>query len=207
MMKIEVMEAQRQEVEALLRRRDLAPRQRERLEMVKAMGLGQDEATIARWSGRGVRTVRRWLARFAEGGATALTDAPRPGRPPEADAAYLTALDAVVETAPSTLGLPFDVWTSPRLSAYLAQERGVRIAPSWASRPIFSMIQQCEGLLLCLGAAASFNTTGIFAKLIYKAHASVSMALSVRMALTALILWALIVRTRQSRRIHDGRSI
>ena len=131
MMEIEVTEAQRREVEALLQRRDLAPRQRERLEMVKAMGLGQDEAMIARWSGRSVRTVRRWLARFAEGGAATLRDAPRPGRPPEADAGYLEALDAAVGTAPPTLGLPFDVWTSPRLSAYLARERGVRIAPSW----------------------------------------------------------------------------
>jgi len=131
MIKIEVTEAQRQEVEALLYRRDLAPRQRERLEMVKAVGLGQDETTIARWSGRTPRTVRRWLARFAEDGAAALVDAPRSGRPVEADAGYLAALDAAVETPPPTLGLPFDVWTSPRLSAYLARERGVRIAPSW----------------------------------------------------------------------------
>ncbi len=131
MIMIEITAAQRQEVEALLHRRDLAPRQRERLEMVKAAGLEQDEATIARWSGRGRRTVRCWLARFAEGGAAALVDAPRSGRPVEADAAYLRALDAAVETPPATLGLPFDVWTSPRLSAYLARERGVRIAPSW----------------------------------------------------------------------------
>jgi len=131
MIKIEVTEAQRQEVEELLRRRDLVPRQRERLEMVKAAGLGQDETTVARWSGRTPRTVRRWLTRFVEGGAAALVDAPRSGRPVEADAAYLAALDAAVETPPPTLGLPFDVWTSPRLSAYLARERGVRIAPSW----------------------------------------------------------------------------
>lgn len=128
---IEITDAQRQEVEALLHRRNLAPRQRERLEMVKAARLGQDEATIARWSGRTPRTVRRWVTRFVEGGATTLADAPRSGRPVEADAGYLAALDAAVETPPATLGLPFDVWTSPRLSAYLARERGVRIAPSW----------------------------------------------------------------------------
>jgi hypothetical protein len=29
------------------------------------------------------------------------------------------------------LGLPFDVWTSARLSAYLAETTGVRIAPGW----------------------------------------------------------------------------
>jgi hypothetical protein len=52
---------QRAAVEAALRRRDLAPRERERLEMVKAAVLGQEVAAIAAWSGRGERTVRRWL--------------------------------------------------------------------------------------------------------------------------------------------------
>ncbi|MGH9208714.1 MAG: helix-turn-helix domain-containing protein [Acidimicrobiales bacterium] len=122
---------QRAEVEALLRRRDLSPRVRERLEMVKARALGQDEVAIATGSGRTVRTVARWLGRFAGGGATAVADAPRPGRPPRADAAYRQALERAVETPPRALELPFDVWTSARLSAYVAQTTGVRIASGW----------------------------------------------------------------------------
>jgi transposase len=118
-------------VEATLRRRDLAPRMRERLEMVKAAALGQDVEGIARWSGRTPETVRHWLERFRAGGLATLGDAPRSGRPPKADAAYLVALAAAVETAPRTLGLPFDVWTSGRLSAYLTQQTGTRIAPGW----------------------------------------------------------------------------
>lgn len=118
-------------VEAALRRRDVSPRVRERLEMVKARALGADLAAIARWSGRSVRTVRRWLRRFDEGGIAALADAPRAGRPAKADAAYLQVLEAAVEAAPPSLGLPFDVWTSDRLSAYLAGRTGVRIAPGW----------------------------------------------------------------------------
>ena len=39
-------------IEAELRRRDLPPRVRERLEMVKGAALGQDAAEIARWAGR-----------------------------------------------------------------------------------------------------------------------------------------------------------
>ena len=118
-------------VEAALRRRDLSPRVRERLEMVKARALGSDLAAIVAWSGRSVRTVRQWLERFDEGGVAALADAPRAGRPAKADAAYLQALEAAVETAPPSLGLPFDVWTSDRLSAYLAGATGVRVAPGW----------------------------------------------------------------------------
>ena len=128
---VNVTAEQRVAVERALRRRDLAPRVRERLEMVKAAALGQDLAAIAAWSGRTERTVRRWLRRFAAGGLAALADAPRAGRPPEADAAYLAALEAAVDSEPPALGLPFDVWTSPRLSAYLAEQTGVRIAPGW----------------------------------------------------------------------------
>src|SRR5688572_26064955 len=124
-------ERERAEWEALLRRRDLTPRVRERLEMVKAAALGQDVAAIARWVGRSRPTVRLWLRRFRAGGAAALADAPRPGRPARADAAYLEALEAAVETPPPALGLPFDVWTSDRPSAHLAGTTGVRIAPGW----------------------------------------------------------------------------
>ena len=119
------------EWEAWLRRRDLRPRVRERLEMVKAAALGQDVAAIARWAGRSPPTVRLWLRRFRAGGAAALADAPRAGRPAKVDGAYLEALEAAVETPPPALGLPFDVWTSDRLSAYLAGTTGVRIAPGW----------------------------------------------------------------------------
>ena len=122
---------QQQAVEALLRRRDLAPRVRERLEMVKAVALGQEVAQIEAWSGRSGPTVRRWVGRFLRGGVAALADAPRGGRPRRADAMYLAALETAVETPPPALELPFDVWTSDRLSAYLAETTGVRIAPGW----------------------------------------------------------------------------
>lgn len=126
-----IMARTQAQVEALLRHRDLPPRQRERLEMVKAAALGEEVASIARWSGRTPRTVRRWLTAFRDEGIGALAGAPIPGRPPKADAAYLAALETAVESAPRTLGLPFDVWTSRRLSAYLHQQTGVRIAPGW----------------------------------------------------------------------------
>jgi transposase len=122
---------QRAAIEAVLARRDLAPRVRERLEMVKGAALGWDVATTAQWSGRSARTVERWLAVFRAGGAAALADAPRRGRPPKADAAYLAALEQAVEASPRDLGVAVDVWTSDRLSAYLAQTTGVTIAPGW----------------------------------------------------------------------------
>lgn len=128
---VEAAEQERAAVEAALRRRDLPPRLRERLEMVKGAALGHDPAAIAEWSGRAPATVRRWLAAFRAGGIAALADAPRAGRPPKADAAYLAALERAVETPPRELGLPFDAWTSARLSAHLAEATGARVAPGW----------------------------------------------------------------------------
>ncbi len=90
-------------VERELRRRDLAPRQRERLEMAKAVALGQDLPTIARWSGRTEPTVRRWLGRFAAGGVEALSDAPRPtGERPKRRSGRRRARSG----SPSTCGPP-----------------------------------------------------------------------------------------------------
>ncbi|MDQ3526107.1 MAG: helix-turn-helix domain-containing protein, partial [Chloroflexota bacterium] len=85
-------EQDRVAIQAMVQQRDLTPRIRERLEMVKAADLGHDLAAIAAWSGRSMQTVRRWLDRFAEAGIAGLADAPRPGRPVQADAAYLAAL-------------------------------------------------------------------------------------------------------------------
>ena len=122
---------QRATVEALLRRPTLNRRVRERAEMVKAAALGYAEGEIAAWSGRSVRRVRHWLAGFAALGVAGLADGRRSGRPVKADASYRAALEAAVTTPPPALGLPFDVWTSDRLSAYLAETTGVRIAPGW----------------------------------------------------------------------------
>lgn len=128
---LELTDVDREAVAAALRRPDLAPRHRERLEMVKAAGLGFDLPAICAWSGRDPRTVRRWLAAFAAGGVAALADAPRAGRPPKAGAAYLAALEQAVATTPRALGRPFDVWTSARLAAYLEETTGTAVAAGW----------------------------------------------------------------------------
>jgi hypothetical protein len=49
----------RRTLQAQLHRRDLPPRVRERLEMVKAADLGADLPTIAAWSGRSIAPAER----------------------------------------------------------------------------------------------------------------------------------------------------
>ncbi|MDQ3603725.1 MAG: winged helix-turn-helix domain-containing protein [Actinomycetota bacterium] len=128
---LQLEQHEREEVWALLRRKDLSSRMRERLEMVKAAQMGQDLQQISAWCGRTPRTVRRWLAAFATGGVASVADAPRSGRPPRADEAYLRVLEETLESKPRELGLGFDVWTSPRLCAHLEERTGVKIAPGW----------------------------------------------------------------------------
>jgi transposase len=122
---------QQKTVETALRRQDLTPRVRERLEMVKAVALGQDMALLVAWSGRAERTIGHWVQRFVQGGVAAVADAPRSGRPARADATYHQALEQAVTTPPRELGLGFDVWTSARLRTYLAETTGITLAPSW----------------------------------------------------------------------------
>jgi len=128
---VALSDAQRREVVELLERRDLTTRVRERLEMVKAVGLSDELGRITEWSGRKARTIRRWVRAYATRGLAGLSDAARSGRPAQIDAAYLAALEQAVETLPRALGLPFDAWTSARLSAYLAETTQVRITASW----------------------------------------------------------------------------
>jgi transposase len=122
---------QRAVIDAVLHQRALNPRVRERLEMVKARALGQDLPSIAQWCGRTVRTVDHWLRAYLAGGVAALADAPRRGRPPDADATYRQRLTTAVETPPRDLELGFDVWTSARLATYLAEQTGVALSPGW----------------------------------------------------------------------------
>jgi DNA-binding SARP family transcriptional activator/transposase len=122
--------AERSAVEALLRHRDIPPRVRERAEMVRAAALGHAPDAIAEWTGRSAPTVRQWLERFAVEGLSALGDAPRSGRPSKVDAVYQAVLERALAAGPAGLGLPFERWTSPRLSAYLQQQTGVHLAPA-----------------------------------------------------------------------------
>lgn len=126
-----ISEGQRQEVETLLRQRTLSPRVRERLEMVKAVALGYDLEAIVGWTGRSPGRIQHWVQRFVTIGVAGLADHPRAGRPPKADAAYRRALAAAVTAGPRACGGDFDVWTTPRLSAYLAEQTGVTVAPGW----------------------------------------------------------------------------
>lgn len=60
------------------------------------------------------------------------------------------------------------------------------------------MTDRRAGFLFCLAAAGGFSTIGILAKLAYASHINVTTLLAGRFLLTTIILWSIVVATRQS---------
>jgi transposase len=118
-------------IEATRHGTELSPRQRERLELVKGAAHGWTLSQRCAWRGRTARTVQRWLSAYEHAGIAALPQAASRGRACRAAAAYLAALAQAVTAEPRDLHQPFDVWTSSRLRAYLAETTTVRISPGW----------------------------------------------------------------------------
>jgi transposase len=81
-------------------------------------------------------TVLRWLKRYRAEGLEGLKDAPRSGRPVQVTEAYRAALLAAVRRRPRSLGLPFSLWTLPRLVDYLAEETGLRVSDETVRRAL-----------------------------------------------------------------------
>jgi transposase len=73
-------------------------------------------------------SVRRWLARYEEGGAAALASSPPPGRAPTWDEAFEWQLVDAALSEPRARGRAFDGWTAARMADYLAETTGVRLS-------------------------------------------------------------------------------
>src|SRR5437660_3742576 len=76
---------------------------------------------------------------------------------------------------------------------------------SGPSTPFVSMRNRRAGFLFCLAAASGFSTIGILAKLAYAAHVNVVTLLAGRFLLTSVVLWLIVIATRQS--IPSGRAL
>lgn len=115
---------QRAELNQRARARTLAPRLRERLEMVRLSDLGWLVPQIAATLAVHEQTVRKYIKAFLDEGFEALADRPIPGRPPRAGAEDLAALGQLLDEA-ATQG---QTWTAAQLTAWLADIRGVVVS-------------------------------------------------------------------------------
>ncbi len=127
MIRVTLTPAQHEELRARTRDPGVAPRTRDRLEMIRLADAGWTIPSIARHLGTHEQTVRKYVKAFLVAGFAALPDHPRPGRPPTVTAAHLDALEALLDADART-------WTTRQLVAWLAQERGVQVHPDHLSR-------------------------------------------------------------------------
>ncbi len=125
--RIRLTPEQRAELHRRARERAVAPRLRDRLEMVRLSDLDWSVPRSAAYLGVHEQTVRKYVKAFLADGFDALPDRPRPGRPPTVTAAHLDALAALLEGGGRT-------WTTPQLVAWLEQAHGVRVHPDHLSR-------------------------------------------------------------------------
>src|SRR4051812_28622 len=128
MLRIHLSPAQRDELRTRTRQPGLAPRTRERLEMLRLADAGWRVPRIARHLGYHEQTTRKYLQAFLAEGFDRLPDRPRPGRPARVTAAHLDALERLLDDTERT-------WTVPQLVEWLDATYQVRVHPDHLRRP------------------------------------------------------------------------
>lgn len=126
-LRVSLTPAQRAELNQLARQRDLSPRLRDRLEMVRLSDLGHSVEQIASSLGCHHTTVRRQLHAFQHGGLAALWPVRPKGRPPRLRPAHLVALEHLLDEAAAG-GAASRTWTLPQLCAWLEEQFHVRLS-------------------------------------------------------------------------------
>lgn len=127
MIRVALTAAQRDELRARTHEPGVAPRTRDRLEMIRLADAGWPVPRIAGHLGCHEQTVRKYVKAFLAEGFASLPDRPRPGRPPTVTEDHLRALEAVIDAGGRA-------WTTRQLVEWLAQEHGVRVHPDRLSR-------------------------------------------------------------------------
>lgn len=79
---------------------------------------------------RGPTAGTKWVRRFNKQGIAGLEDEARSGRPPRHTEAVRSQLIACARQKPSSLGLPFKLWTLERLQREFEQRQGIHLSDS-----------------------------------------------------------------------------
>ena len=116
---------QRAELNRRAREREVPPRLRDRLEMVRLSDLGWSAPKIAASLGLHEQTVREYVKAFLVGGLGALPDKPVPGRPATLTEAHPDAAERLLDEAAAR----GETWTLPRPAGWLCRTHRVVISP------------------------------------------------------------------------------
>jgi transposase len=127
LIRVELNDEQREELRGRSHQRDVAPRTRDRLEMVRLADAGWSIPRIARHLGYHEQTGRQYIKRYLAGGFDQLPDKPHPGPRPKVTEEMLSALERRIDESDRT-------WTTPQLAQWLFDEFGVRVHPDHLAR-------------------------------------------------------------------------
>jgi transposase len=115
-------------------RLDRVKLQRRRLKAARLLTRGVSEAEVARRVGVHRQSVNRWAKQVAAGGPSALTRAPRTGRPPQLTPADRRRIEAGLKRGPEALGYRTSLWTAWRVADLIERTCGVSFSTVHAWR-------------------------------------------------------------------------
>jgi transposase len=113
---------ERRVLRAKVRDLSLSVRIHQRYRIIAEVARGTGALGVAERVGCHFTVVYDWVHRFNASGFTTFEDVPNPkGRPPILRAEHLRELVEVALSSPAERGLPFSVWSVPKLAAYCRQ--------------------------------------------------------------------------------------
>ena len=122
MYRIHLTEEQQKELHQRAHQATLAPRNRERLEMVRLSAKGWSVPKIAVHLDQHEQTVRHWIKAFLSGGFDALSDKPHTGKQSAVTAEMLAAAREWITKGDRT-------WNAPQIAAEVNARYGVLRSP------------------------------------------------------------------------------
>jgi transposase len=127
MYRVQLTDAQRDELQRRAHAPGVLPRTRDRLEMVRLADAGCSVPEIARLLRISEQRVRFYIKRFLTGGFDALPDRPHPGQQSALTPAMEQAICQELRQNERT-------WTASQLTDWVAERFGVRFTPDHLSR-------------------------------------------------------------------------
>jgi transposase len=129
----DVSEEEAEQVNRLAKSRTASARLVQRAKLIQALldDPSQSASKVAQRLGyRGPGAGSKWVRRFNEQGVGGLEDEARSGRPPTHSEEVRSALIGFARQKPSSLGLPFKLWTLERLQTEFEERKGIHLSDS-----------------------------------------------------------------------------
>lgn len=145
--KIELNEAQQQELEQLLRRTSTPQQIALRAKIILWAAAGSNNSKIAQELGVSIEMSRRWRQRWGEGTATEtpvlerLKDEYRPGSPSHFTMEQMTQLYAIACSPPQQYDRPISHWSARELALELVKQG---IVASISERHVGRLLQEAD---------------------------------------------------------------